>query len=145
MLSLIIINLIIKNSNIFAQLRLKSANKILEEIIVIKKINNENLSEKIDDKILLKYENIKILNICNNKNVTNEGIKNLVNLTHLDCRLTKITDEGIKNLVDLTHLNCFATKITDEGIKNLVNLTYLDCRYRNLGNEGIKNLKYLNC
>ena len=122
MLSSIIIDLIIKNSNIFTQLKLKSSNKICENMIIIKKINDNILSDKISNKILLKYKKIKKLNINFNKIITDKGIKKLINLTHLNCYDTKITNEGIKNLVNLKYLYCSWTKITENKLSAPVDL-----------------------
>ena len=54
-----------------------------------------------------------------NKNITDEGIKNL-QLNALSCGNNKnITDEGIKNL-PLRELYCYNNEnITEEGIMNL--------------------------
>jgi hypothetical protein len=40
---------------------------------------------------------MQILNKERNRNITDEGIKNMVQMKYLHFRNTKITDEGIKN------------------------------------------------
>ena len=65
-------------------------------------------------------------------------------ILHLDCN-PKITDEGIKSLINLTHLKFnYNNEITDEGIKNLLKLTLLEFEWvEKISDEGIKHLKNL--
>ena len=62
------------------------------------------------------------------QNLTDNLLKTLINLTHLNLKFNKIiTDDGIKNLTNLTYLNLRNNKnITDTGLKKLTNLTNLD-------------------
>src|SRR3972149_9558051 len=85
--------------------------------------------EKLTDEILLsnQFQKINKLNVSSNENITNNGIKDLINLQKLNISGNKkITDNGIKNLYNLRKLNVSGNKkITDDGIKNLTNLQEL--------------------
>jgi hypothetical protein len=75
------------------------------------------------------YQYIRKFNCSNSKNITNNSIKYLTQLTQLDCsNCPNMTDDDIKHLVRLTTLYCGnCPDITDYGIKNLVLLTKLNC------------------
>ena len=94
------------------------------------------------------YQYIRKLNCSNSKNITNNSIKYLTQLTQLDCsNCPNMTDDDIKHLVRLTTLYCgncpkmadaegigYYEKytriffiISNNGIKNLVLLTKLNC------------------
>ena len=147
MLSLIIIDKIILYSNCATIIKMKNVNKMLDNIIIVKKINKTINHYMMKDRELKKYLQLEVLDISNNYHIVT-NIKKLVNLTHLNCRGTNIIDqaftfklsEGIGNF-NLKYLNCSRTNITDEGIKHLVTLKYLNCNYCfRITNEGIKNL-----
>jgi hypothetical protein len=75
--------------------------------------------------------------------ITYEGIKDLINITHLDISGNhKIFDEGIKRLTNITRLEIHQNKnITNEGIKDLINIKTLNLSYQNIiTDEGIKVL-----
>ncbi len=94
----------------------------------LKVLNNKDLT----DEMLLKIRQDKIisLNLNYNENITNEGIKPLVNLTSLTLQYNEnITDEGIKHLINLTILNLkYNENITNEELKPLVNLRNLNLK-----------------
>lgn len=69
---------------------------------------------------------LKSLILSVQDDITDEGLKCLTNLTHLEVN-PSITDEGLKNLNLLTSLSLNINQnITDFGIMQLSNLTYLD-------------------
>ena len=98
-----------------------------------------------DDKIKL-LTNLTHIDLSDNENITDEGIKHLTNLIYLYlvCN-TNITDEGIKPLINLTYLYLFWNEnITDVGIKPLINLTSLRLEMNEkITYEGIKHLTKL--
>lgn len=55
---------------------------------------DENCGSKLDDEILTRYPNVIELNIDNNFQITNEGLKHLPLLRSLNAHWTKITDDG---------------------------------------------------
>jgi hypothetical protein len=110
--------------------------------------------------------NLKILNLENNKSITNNGIYYLINLTSLNVISNKnITNDGISHLTNLTDLkfsvnnkirsdeysfiyskitdlNALAderlnNKITIQGINSLTNLRTIDI-YENFYNKNVK-------
>ena len=76
--------------------------------------------------------------------MTNECLKNQINLLILHINNDNITDDGISHLINLQELYCFANELTQlpEEIKYLINLKYLYCSYNNL-TQLPKEIKYL--
>ncbi len=74
------------------------------------------------------YKYIIKLDCSHNKEITDETISSLVNLTELYCvGCDQLTVRALKYLTNLIVLNCaFCGKITDQSIGNLVNLTELN-------------------
>jgi hypothetical protein len=103
---------------------------------------------------LMKLVNLTILDIKNNRLVTDEGIQNLNNLACLKINKNKlITDEGIKNLTNLRSLQLANSGlITNSGLKRLTNLTDISLlnetdykkKYKSyINNDGISHLSLL--
>lgn len=100
-------------------------------------LKNLNLSATdVTDQHLIQLaasKNIKnlILDLSSCLNITDEGVKNLVNISSLnisDCY--KISDEGIKGLTNLRFINISGCpRLTEDAIKDLINL------------EGLKAIK----
>lgn len=69
------------------------------------------------------YGNIALI-LGHRPKITDNGIRCLTNLTHLELGVTaKITDYGIRDLSNLTYLElCYNNKITDECLKGFPNL-----------------------
>ena len=114
-----------------------------KNLVNLTSLNLRYGNKNITDQGIKNLVNLTTLHMWNNINITDQGIKNLVNLRSLiSGKNTNITDQGIKNLVNLTTLHMWNnTNITDQGIKNLVNLTSLDLsRNINITDQGIKNL-----
>jgi hypothetical protein len=110
---------------------IKESNIIWEDVYVILEghIVDENL----------KYP-IKMLDCCENVNVTDLGIKDML-LKVLDCGDNEnITDLGIENML-LDELYCaYNENITDLGIKKML-LKVLNCGHNeNITDFGIKNM-----
>lgn len=91
------------------------------------------------------FHNLTTLSILNNKTITDDGIKNLVNLRILAIR-GNITDNAFKKLNNLVELNC--QTISDEGLKYLPKLEKLCSENNNnitdIGLQKLKQLQYLN-
>ena len=116
---------------------------------------------EINDHNLKCFIKLDYLRITRNHNITDEGVKNLINITNLHInkfitykgikQLPKskilnigmesyITNEQLNKLTNLNELNfCTNYDITDEGIKDLINLKILIVN-DNITDEGIKNL-----
>jgi hypothetical protein len=99
---------------------------------VSKSFNQLNLTiitiGKPNDDILFKYAKfIHILDADYNPEITDAGIKTLVNLHALYAgNNSNVTDASAKNLVNLRTLYAgYSSGITDVSIKNLVNLCIL--------------------
>lgn len=95
--------------------------------------------------------------------ITNESVKNLTQLTHLDIRLNEnINEEAISRLTNLTFLRCnsitknegiqnltrlktlyLGHSITDEAFFNLTNLTRLIVEERGITDQTLKRLTQL--
>lgn len=61
------------------------------------------------DEELRKFTCLKMLGLQHNSSITNYGICNLTNLTHLDLSFQRtITIEGLKNLTNLISINLVA-------------------------------------
>lgn len=84
-----------------------------------------NDNHVITDKGLLKLKKIKELNIQNCKNITNDGISNLVTLESLCVYNINITDNVFKKLTNLKKLDLYFNKITDNSILYLTNIIEL--------------------
>ena len=56
--------------------------------------------------------------------ITNDGIKNLLNLEILNCYHSEVSNIGLKNLKKLKILHC-SRKITNVGIIHLTNMEEL--------------------
>ena len=77
----------------------------------------------------LKYiPNIQHLNLHYNKNITNKGLKYIPNIQYLDLYFNeKITNEGLKYIPNIQYLNLYHNeKITDEGLKYIPNIQHLN-------------------
>ena len=89
---------------------------------------------------------IKTLDLLENDNMTDEGLKFLPLLTtlYLPCTVN-ITDEGLKHLKFLTTLDLsFNKKITDEGLKHLKVLKKLYLSHNEkITDEGLKHIPLL--
>lgn len=109
--------------------------EFLQEIL----INDDELDE-IKSK---NYKYIKKFNCSYSEIITDDDIKNMIDLEYLSCMNTKISDEGIKNLHNLKHLHCYDTQITCDGIQNLSRLIYLDCENTQITDHGIRYLRKL--
>jgi len=107
-----------------------------------------------NDEVLKNLPNLEKLSLNYSGNVTNNGLKILTKLKSLrlpyysdrEIQLSELSDEGIKNLINLKKLYC-NFKITNKGLKKL-QLTELHCRHNyNITDKGIEHmkLKYLNC
>lgn len=94
----------------------------------------------ITDDNLKHLKNLRYLSCCNCNQVSDTGIKGLIELTQLYCNHTSITDFGIQGLENLDTLSCDNTVISDHGIKNLIKLKILYCCYTRITNHGITHL-----
>ena len=56
-----------------------------------------------------------------------EGIKNLTNLTELDCSENQLTSLDVSNCTNLTKLNCSENQLTSLDISGCTSLTELGC------------------
>ena len=79
--------------------------------------------------------------------LNNDILQRSVHLRTLDCSYQNITDEGIKGLINLQTLYCWGCQnITDEGIKGLINLQKLYCtECQNITDKGIESLRNRGC
>ena len=108
---------------------------------------------QIDISVLKDLNNIKDLDLSNNKITDISVIKNLKNLMILNISNNEIEDISVlKNLKKLKKLILYNNQITDISvIKNLNNLEFLDIDYLKLESDQIKyinsckNLKELWC
>jgi len=100
---------------------------------------NKNIYNIITKKIKSLHRHIYILD---DRGITDDILKNMNHLDSIYIESIIITDEGIKNLTNLTSLVLFdANAITDEGIKYLTNLEHLTINYAdNITDEGVKFL-----
>ena len=117
------------DQDILSQLRLRSVNKNTNELKIVNFfIIDQKYLNKLNNKILKQYDYIKYLNVWNNPNITDEGIKHMTQLHSLDASWNeKITNEGIKHMTQLHSLNAsYNEKITDEGIKHMTQLHSLN-------------------
>ena len=99
---------------------------------------------EINDHNLKCFIKLDYLRITRNHNITDEGVKNLINITNLDIEDSIITDKGIKNLINITnlHINKF---ITYKGIKQLPKLKILNIGMESyITNEQLNKLTNLN-
>ena len=116
-------------------------------IIKYKKLEYLYLSGIVDvtDKGIKTLMNLKFLRFSPSTRISDISIKNLINLEILKCSYCDITDKSIENLVNLKHLVCNnCNYITDKGIKKLTNLKYLYCNgCQNITNDGIKHISGL--
>lgn len=98
----------------------------------------------VTDDSIRHMKNLKELYICGNRNITNNGIKDMnLKILNANCAfmgmLPQITDDGIRHM-DLEELYIQAnTAITDEGIKNK-QLKILYANLTNITDYGIKNM-----
>ena len=98
--------------------------------------------EKVTDKTLQESKHLRLVHLCDESEVSNEGIKGLKNLRSLECS-DLITDDGIK---ELPKLKCLSVNrfITNSGISHLHGSKELYLEYYSLvTNDGIKYLKKL--
>lgn len=113
--------------------------KNIHKLVNLKVLRLQNIY--LDNNTLEQLTNLEQLSLFNVNNVT--GIKTLSKLKYLSTDGVAITDNDIKNLVNLEYLQC-KSPITDDAIKNLVNLKTLIVRSPNIfSNEGIKRLTNL--
>lgn len=116
------------------------------QIMRIKELILFEKSDVTDDDIKNLID-LEELNLSCNKKITDDGIKNLVNIVSLDLTFNNlITDEGLKNkkLISLTLTE--NKMITDDFIKNIQNLRYLYLYYNKcISQETIKLLESKGC
>src|SRR3989304_7520699 len=93
-------------------------------------LENHEIRASLATLILLSNQFQKVTKLyinCYNKNITNNGIRNLINLQKLDIYYSKDMEyQGIKEIKNLINLKKINRKITDDAIKNLLNLKKLD-------------------
>ena len=101
---------------------------------------------QIDISVLKDLNNIKDLDLSNNKITDISVIKNLKNLMILNISNNEIEDISVlKNLKKLKKLILYNNQITDISvIKNLNNLEFLDIDYLKLESDQIKYINSLN-
>lgn len=100
----------------------------------IKSINDADLYELIQE--LRDVEDLRFLDLAENRNVTNEGLKYLrllPQLTGLNLSSCSITNTGLEHLRELPRLSSlylsYCNKLTDAALKTLESmkrLTYVD-------------------
>jgi hypothetical protein len=112
--------------------------KYYTNIITFRVMNNK----LIKDADLIRLTHLRSLNLTNNCNITDNGIKQLKQLEELELADSMISDEGIMGLTNLRKLDLkYTYTISNKGIKNLVNLVHLNLTFNNLiSNEGLKPL-----
>lgn len=108
-----------------------------------------------NDKTLLKYPNITILDCKSGSKFTDIGLSYLPNLKELYCGpypSNNLTDAGLKYLSNLKVLHCplFNTNFTDDGMKYLMDLRELNFgmfnnKITDKGMKYLKNLRELRC
>ena len=91
------------DQDILSQLRLRSVNKNTNRLRIVNfYIIDQKYLNKLNDKILKQYDYIKYLNASQNQNITNEGIKHMIQLHTLNALDNpNITDKGIKHMIHL--------------------------------------------
>lgn len=89
---------------------------------------------EITDMGIKELTNLTHLDIPHNYGITNHSISKLVNLTHLDIYDSLVSGDGIKYLTKLTWLNLDGDSFFDEDLCRLTNLQTLS-----LNNTGISN------
>ncbi len=103
---------------------------------------------EIDDNLLINFSHCKYLNLNECFNITNEGIKYVLNCSTLKLGMTKINSDIIKYLSNCKELNLSQTNINNEDLKYLENVEDLDISYcKNITLPAIqylKNIKTLN-
>ena len=122
--------------------------KDIQEHIIFLTTNPLNDLRSINKDFSIRCQIIKIISNANYPNLTDKGLKTLVNLSFImliDDKLISnklITNDGIKGLINLTSLMlCCNILITDDGLKGLINLASLDLRYNDIiTDDGIKEL-----
>jgi hypothetical protein len=88
-----------------------------------------------------KFRNLTSLYIdCNNKHITDIGIKTLTKLTSFRNESGKITSDSLIALTNLTCLHIDGSSIKDNGIKHLTNLISLHVCGNKITNNAIKML-----
>jgi len=108
---------------------------------------SNNLITKINYNLL---ENIKILNIDNNRLTELNIIWSAKNLQILHCERNLIVKARVSGLSELKEFYCYDNKIEKlEGIEGMKELQVLSCRNNKLRNlygiEELNNLKFLYC
>jgi hypothetical protein len=103
---------------------------------------------EIDDDLLKNFSHCKFLNLNECFQITNLGIKHVLNCPILLLGMTKINSDIIKYLSNCKELNLSQTNINNEDLKYLENVEDLDISYcRNITLSAIqylKNIKTLN-
>lgn len=100
----------------------------LRDLVNLRYLDISSLSANVlmKDEDVQCLTNLEILLMSCNNQVTDQGIKNLTNLTELYPCGAKISNEGVKNLVKLHTIIPFAdTDITEEVFKFLPNLNHV--------------------
>src|SRR5437899_3073449 len=134
--------IILELSDFLSQIRLTQLDKCLYNNLIIYNFYNidDNYLKLLSDNILKNHKYIKKLNIFQNRNVTNEGIKDMKLYTLDASGNPNITDKGIKHMKLHTLCANNNPNITDEGIKHM-NLYTLDASGNpNITDEGIKHM-----
>jgi hypothetical protein len=145
------------NLNIFIDIILKLKNLKKLELIGETNIKDDDLSqlvnltsvyinEKTTNYFYKSYDYHPIIPI---QQISDLGIKNLTNLTDLDNSFGhNITQNCLKNLINLKKINLGNMIINDDIISNLINLEEysvpVDCPITNLGLNKLTNLSTLN-
>ncbi len=113
----------------------------------LKKLSIENGS--ITYRTLRCLPQLTYLNMSNNYNIGDKGLKKLTNLKTLIMNFDymddyfELTDRALLNL-NLTHLDISNNSfITNQGISHLTNLTTLDISENDITDEGIENMIHL--
>lgn len=78
-----------------------------------------------NDLNMMQLTKLTYLRCGTNKDITNETLKHLPNLTYLNCGYSIFTNQGLKYVPNLTHLSCGISSFTCYGIMQLSNLTEL--------------------
>lgn len=113
--------------------------------------NDETLNKSFfhclftNDFLMTHANKIQMLCLKRNDNITDDTLKLLTNLTHLNLKTNeRITDNGLIFLTKLTHLNlCQNRRIANEGISHLTSLNVLDISDSHITDDGIQDLTQL--
>ena len=110
--------------------------------------NINNIQWESDKQIIYisKYIKITKLYLFCNKNITNDGIKHLIQIEDLNLgHNNTITDEGICDMINITKLNLSNnTTITNKGIQKMNQMVELDLHNNNqITDDGLQNMNQI--